>query len=437
MRSPAGTRRWKRNANARVVFDGMRTGVEEGERASKEARYEEDRISALPDEVIRHLLGFLPAPEAVRTSLLARGWRHHWKYMRSLRFTVFDGPVVSAQWVNRFMGRLLQDLHAPLDVCDIYMEHGLCYFVTELQAYNWVHKAVSGLHARDLMVGLQRLPERPSFTLVGKPLVSRHLARLDLRYVLLGDSALDFSSCTALEDLVLYRCVIYAKKIASKSLKRLRFKYCDLFHWPSPTCIISVPNLISLKLEHLVGQSPVYESVPWLEMAIVRLICDHPYNDYCCDKGACGECCGLCEGCVGNYQHSGGCKLLQCLSNATNLELTVPFAKFTDTMQYPEFPKLKTLFLNEWCVASNLHGLIYILQRSPILEKLTIQLNKTQVLKNTTELEENPYPLLQRSSVSENLKLVKVKCIEVDETVSRLSKLFNAFGKQINIEIGL
>ncbi|WVZ53570.1 hypothetical protein U9M48_004490 [Paspalum notatum var. saurae] len=153
---------WKRDA--RGVFDGMPSGVEEDEEVSKKASCEEDRISALPDEVTHHLLGFLPAPEAVRTSLLARGWRHHWKYMRSLRFTVLaDGPVVSAEWLNRFMGRLLQDLHAPLDVCDIYMEHGFCYFVTEMQAYNWVHKAVSGLHARDLMVGLQRLAERPSY----------------------------------------------------------------------------------------------------------------------------------------------------------------------------------------------------------------------------------------------------------------------------------
>ncbi|KAJ1275074.1 hypothetical protein BS78_05G108300 [Paspalum vaginatum] len=144
-----------------------------------------------------------------------------------------------------------------------------------------------------------------------------------------------------------------------------------------------------------------------------------------------------CESCIGNRRHTGGCKLLQGLSNATNLELTVPFAKFTDRLGYPEFSKLKTLFLSEWCVASELGSLICILQCSPILEKLTIQLNKTQVLKNTTELEENPHPLLQLSSVSENLKSVKVKCTEVDETVSGISKLFSSLGKQINIEIGL
>lgn len=287
------------------------------------------------------------------------------------------------------------------------------------------------------MVGLRRLPEHPSIILAGKPLVSRHLARLELRYVLLSGRALDFSTCTALEDLVLYRCDIYAKKIAAQSLKRLQFEYCQFYHLQSRTCVITAPNLISLKLEHLVDHMPVFESMPWLEMAIVRLICDHPYDDHCRDKGASGECCGLCEGCIGNRRHSSGCTLLQGLSNVINLELKVPFAKFTDTMWYPEFPKLKTLFLNDWCVASDLRGLICILQRSPILEKLTIQLNKTQVLKNTTELEENPHPLLQLSSVSEKLKLVKVKCIEVDETVSRLSKLFSAFGKQINIEIGL
>ncbi|WVZ53569.1 hypothetical protein U9M48_004490 [Paspalum notatum var. saurae] len=265
--------------------------------------------------------------------------------------------------------------------------------------------------------------------------------------------ALHFSTCTALEDLVLHRCDIYAKQIASQSLTRLRFEYCLLHHWHSPASIITAPNLISLKLEHLVGQSPVFESMPWLEMAIVRLTCDHPYDDDCCDKGASGECCGLCEGCIGNYQHSSDSKLLQGLSNAMHLELTVPFAKISDhdfivmlfkniieifdTLGYPEFSELKTLFLSEWCVASDLCGLICILQRSPILEKLTIQLNMTQVLKNTTELEENPHPLPQLSSESENLKLVKVKCIEVDETVSRISKLFSAVGKQINIEIGL
>ncbi|GJN28192.1 hypothetical protein PR202_gb16289 [Eleusine coracana subsp. coracana] len=36
-------------------------------------------IDALPVIVLEHILGFLPAQEAVQTSVLARRWRHLWK----------------------------------------------------------------------------------------------------------------------------------------------------------------------------------------------------------------------------------------------------------------------------------------------------------------------------------------------------------------------
>ncbi|RCV37541.1 hypothetical protein SETIT_8G071800v2, partial [Setaria italica] len=310
----------------------------------------EDRISALPDEIIHHLLGFLPAPEAVRTSLLARGWRHHWKSMRSLRFTVFDdGPAVSAEWMNRFMGHLFHDLRGALDVCDIYVYVGRCDDVTALESYRWVRQAVSKLRVRVLMVDIEFLAEQPSFELAGKPLVSAHLARLELCYLTLNGRILDFSRCPALEDLVMFTCDIGAKRISSQSLKRLRIRYCNFCKSSSSRTRISAPNLIWLKLEHLVGASPVLESMPLLEKAIVRLDCNHYYNDdYPCEEGDdSGECCGLCEGCVGNDDHSGGCMLLQGLSSAAHLELKVPFAKFTDTACYPAFTKLKTLSLDE------------------------------------------------------------------------------------------
>ncbi|KAG2556519.1 uncharacterized protein LOC120686813 [Panicum virgatum] len=173
--------------------------------------------------------------------------------------------------------------------------------------------------------------------------------------------------------------------------------------------------------------------MPLLEAAVVTLDCNHSYNnDYPCEKGDDrGECCGLCDGCVASDDHSGGGMLLQGLASATRLELTVPFAKFTDTTYYPAFTKLKTLLLNEWCVAADFRALICILQRSQILENLTIELNKG--LKNTAELEGNEHPMEQLTSISGNLKLVKVKCFGVDERVSKISKLFSAFDIQVNI----
>lgn len=55
--------------------------------------------------------------------------------------------------------------------------------------------------------------------------------------------------------------------------------------------------------------------------------------------------------------------------------------QFTETICYPTFTKLKTLLLNEWCLAADLHALICILQHSPILEKLTIQLDTVRTRK--------------------------------------------------------
>lgn len=178
------------------------------------------------------------------------------------------------------------------------------------------------------MVDLEFMAEMPSFELSGKPLVSRHLARLELSYVELKGRILDFTRCTALENLMMFTCDIGAKKISSPSLRHLRVDYCNFCKAGSRTRI-SAPNLISLKMEHLVGTSPVLESMPLLETAIVRLDCNHYYkNDYyTCDNGVNGECCGLCEGCAGNDDHSGGCLLLKGLSNAAHLELEVPFAK--------------------------------------------------------------------------------------------------------------
>lgn len=43
------------------------------------------------------------------------------------------------------------------------------------------------------------------------------------------------------------------------------------------------------------------------------------------------------------------------------------------------FSKLKTLFLNEWCLAADFGELVYFLQHSPILERLTLQLRFHEV----------------------------------------------------------
>ncbi|XVF58294.1 hypothetical protein PTKIN_Ptkin07bG0053400 [Pterospermum kingtungense] len=41
---------------------------------------EHDQISALPDEVLHHILSFLPSKLCIQTSILSKRWIHHWKF---------------------------------------------------------------------------------------------------------------------------------------------------------------------------------------------------------------------------------------------------------------------------------------------------------------------------------------------------------------------
>ncbi|KAL5731877.1 hypothetical protein ACHQM5_004564 [Ranunculus cassubicifolius] len=45
-----------------------------------------DRLSRLPEDVIEHVLSFLPTKHAVGTSILSRGWRYHWTSVSVLDF---------------------------------------------------------------------------------------------------------------------------------------------------------------------------------------------------------------------------------------------------------------------------------------------------------------------------------------------------------------
>jgi hypothetical protein len=86
-----------------------------------------DRLGALPDDVLHHLLAFLPAHDAVRTCVLARRWRDLWRFARGLRIRRPDLErqgsreviVNSVRAVREFVDHLLLlrgDL--PLDTCE-------------------------------------------------------------------------------------------------------------------------------------------------------------------------------------------------------------------------------------------------------------------------------------------------------------------------------
>ncbi|CAA0828013.1 Unknown protein [Striga hermonthica] len=67
----------KRSGRRRKIFDGER----------KNTAAPSDRISALPDDVILHILSFLSLRRSVQTSILAKRWRFLWAHASTLDFS--------------------------------------------------------------------------------------------------------------------------------------------------------------------------------------------------------------------------------------------------------------------------------------------------------------------------------------------------------------
>ncbi|CAN6374677.1 unnamed protein product [Urochloa humidicola] len=183
-----------------------------------------DRISGLPDEILHRVLWYLPAPEAVRTSVLARRWRPLWKSTRRLAITHpwRSGTAACGQSspafykLSRFVNRLLllRD-HLPLAECKLSFP-GFPR-VDDAEVDVWIRHALSC----QVPVLLAHLGTDVHIALAEHPLASAHLRRLEFSEVMFRGSFLDFSSCTALEVLKMRACVVGVGKIFSPSLKQL------------------------------------------------------------------------------------------------------------------------------------------------------------------------------------------------------------------------
>nr|XP_040249225.1 uncharacterized protein LOC120966767 [Aegilops tauschii subsp. strangulata] len=337
----------------------------------------DDRISDLPDDILHHVLGFLRADQAVRTCLLARRWRHLWKSMRCLRINDMGSWRKSTDvFRNRFINCLLlfRDPGSTLDEVEIVYNYS-----EEYRHFNNVFEKI-----RDFCVTLK-------------------------------SSFLDFSSCSELVDLNIKDCTLDARRILSQSLKHLSISGCAFA--PNGSRIrISVPNLVALQLIKIAGRTPLLESMPSLETAVVRP-CNISGDN--CHNGVLGEFCGICQGCCGNDGHNDGCILFEGLSHAKNLELIQTYPQMFifrwDLTWCPIFSNLKTLLMNPWCVQPDFSGLVCMLEHSPVLENLTLQLCKQGIRKCASEVEENPGLLEKPPTISGYLKIIKVKCEVIDD----------------------
>ncbi|KAK1646631.1 hypothetical protein QYE76_064436 [Lolium multiflorum] len=424
------------------LFDGM----PKNKKASRAGGA--DRIGALPDAILQHVLSFLQAREAVRSCVLARRWRYLWKSIPVLRLT----GCSPAKEFREFMDYLLvlRD-RSPLDACLLNFSKVLGTDLRgDMHCVNlWIRYALL-CQVRVLSVAFGGLYHLDIGHL---PLVSRNLTNLELVNVHINKKLLCFSSCPSLEELKMTKCSFLVEEIFSRSLKRLRIEKCWFYEG---RVRIFVPSLTSLELTDAYGKVPFLEDMPALVTATVRFTSacretraksERTANEACGDTSC--ECCNgaiagepkfcydaSCECCYGYDDSKEGCVFLKGLSAATDLKLiaeTELIILERDLRRCPTFSKLKTLPLNEWCVSGGHSALICILQHTPVLENLSLQLSKVPDYIKPVKA---TYNLLEHSFASENLKIVEVTCEEVDERVHNIMKSLSTCGiplEKINI----
>ncbi|KAG2556506.1 hypothetical protein PVAP13_8NG081000 [Panicum virgatum] len=388
-------------------------------------------IDVLPDEVLHHVLSFLPAQEAVRTCVLALRWRHLWRYATGLRISCnAENEAVSAKKLRNFVDHLfLLRGGSPLDTCQFTLLHINDDNDDMCKIHLWIrHVLLCRVRVLSLDIRFNMDCWRTRFYMDDLPLVSQHLKRLELSALHLNQSFVDFSSCPALEVIQIKECdILDLDRISSRSLKSLSITgYCGFNE--DHRIHVYAPNLVSLWLEVFYGRVPFLDRMPSLVEAVVRI--DGMDGDFChhADSGDCED--KDCPGCYG-VDGDTGCVLLQSLSEAQSLVLisdTKMFIFRRDLKCCPIFSNLKALSLNEyWCVPDDFSALTCILEHSPVLEKLTLQLF-SKGPKSNVQMKGSPDPTERSNVISEHLKTVEIKCEVVDAKVLNVLKFLNKLG---------
>ncbi|CAN6288540.1 unnamed protein product [Urochloa humidicola] len=385
--------------------------------------------------LLNHVLSLLPAEEAVRTCVLARRWRHLWKFAAGLRIGYLDKyEPKSVNELRKFVDYLLLlrggfpldefmfklgDFSSPDDVprVNLWLRHAVTCKVQVIKLH---------VHLNDYF--------NPWLELDDLPLVSKHLTRLQLHGVQCHASFLNFLSCPALEYLEFTYCYFSsAEKISSAYLKCLSITYSEFGN--DSRIRICAPNLVSLHLDALWDNTPILECMPGLEKAFVRIT--GRCNDRCSKLHDPNQHCD-CEYCDSSDNTGDGgdnCVLLKGLSEAKNLVLISTPEMFIfkrDLRWCPTFNKLKTLLLNDyWCVPNDLHTLACILEHSPNLEKLTLQLF-SKGPKHKVEINGTFSSMERSAAISEHLKIVEVKCEVIDERVIKVLQFLCTFSMRFS-----
>ncbi|CAL5010892.1 unnamed protein product [Urochloa decumbens] len=223
-----------------------------------------DRLSALPDALLHHIMSFLKAWEVVQTCVLSRRWRHLWVSAPCIDLRVCgDDYGMTPEDFPDFVRHLFRrrETSAKLDTLHLRSSDDDGAH-DEDDARLWIRTAIKQGARVIHLVG-----HRKDYLLRGSSLavlehasfVSCHLKILKLSYGLVDDNILRqlSSHCPSLEELNLKDCLITGHEISSASLKILTMFKCKI----NVNLSIAAPNLVLLRCISPITQAPSFENM--------------------------------------------------------------------------------------------------------------------------------------------------------------------------------
>ncbi|KAE8789779.1 F-box/FBD/LRR-repeat protein [Hordeum vulgare] len=196
----------------------------------------EDRIGALPDDLLRRVLSLLTSRDSVCTCVLARRWHHLWRSVPVVRVMVpmpIDIEGEEEVWfVNSLL--LLRD-RAPLH---------------EVHIRTYLHEPSAPLSVE--------LWLRRRLSLSNMTLVCQHLTVLDIAGVKFEEHTLNFSSCPMLEVYVTLQFEV--DKCSSSGMLSRLCDAADLKLTSAPQALIDFSQIsIFLQQQSVHGKDESYK----------------------------------------------------------------------------------------------------------------------------------------------------------------------------------
>lgn len=236
-----------------------------------------DRISALPDDLLLHVMYFLTMQEAVQTCLLSRRWQNLWSSLMWLNFDAakFSSMRTYRKFVNNALLRR-SSLPEPVPL-DAFWIYAVCDNSDDFLGYSDIHPWIRhAINSKAWAVGIMKHSGPKPLSMEGYPFpfTSVYLRLLSLCHCSIDDwFAQNLSSCfPMLDDLDLMSCAIHITMFSSTKSKSLTITSTQTekdFPIEFQYLAIDMPNLVSLRLEEIPRRNIHLVDVSSVKMASI------------------------------------------------------------------------------------------------------------------------------------------------------------------------